>query len=92
MKVTEGETVQVNLLKGEPGDAVSFGEVLAYNSGSSLSFGAPLIANAKVSATIKGHVRGEKVLVFKYPRKNKHKKIQGHRQPYTLITVNEIKV
>ena len=48
------------------------------------------LSNAKVLATVSGHDRGEKVLVFKFKRKKQYKRTIGHRQNFTQVTVNEI--
>ena len=89
-KVKEGEKIQASYTKGEIGSKVVLSEVLMLNTGSDVQVGAPLLSGAKVTATIHGQIRAEKVLVFKYLRKNKLKKIRGHRQPYTLLTIDKI--
>ena len=45
---------------------------------------------ARVAAEVVGEVKGDKVLVFHFKRKKQYKKLQGHRQPYTAIRINEI--
>ena len=91
-KVSEGDKVKVSLMPGDTGAALSFSDVLLVNSGSSVQLGAPFVKGAKVGATITAHTRDPKVLVFKYLRKNKAKKLYGHKQPYTILTVNSISV
>lgn len=89
-KVKVGDKIQANYTVGDVGTKVSFTDVLMLNDGASTKVGAPLVSGAKVTATIQGQTRGEKVLVFKYLRKNKLKKVRGHRQPYTLLTIDAI--
>src|ERR1700743_81385 len=48
--------------------------------------------NAKVTATVLGDGRGDKILVFHYKRKKQYKKLQGHRQAFTQVRINEIEV
>ncbi len=49
-------------------------------------------SSAKVTATVVAEGRGDKILVFHYKRKKQYKKLQGHRQSYTAIRINEIEV
>ena len=88
--VKVGDKVQVSYTEGDVGKKLTFSDVLAVNSGAGLQVGAPLISGASVTASIQAQTRGEKILVFKYLRKNKLKKIRGHRQPYTVITIDSI--
>jgi large subunit ribosomal protein L21 len=88
--VKVGDKIQANFTEGEVGKKLTFSDVLAVNSGTGLKVGTPLLSGAKVTATIQAQTRGEKILVFKYLRKNKLKKIRGHRQPYTVLTIDSI--
>ena len=46
----------------------------------------------QVDASVVKNGKGKKVLVFKYkPKKGYHKR-QGHRQPYTKVTIGKISV
>ena len=49
-----------------------------------------MVAGASVEAVIKEQTRGEKILVFKYRRRKNSKKMQGHRQQYTVVEINSI--
>jgi large subunit ribosomal protein L21 len=53
--------------------------------------GAPVVAGAKVSATVISHLKGEKVIVFKKKRRKGYKVKNGHRQSFTKIQIEEIK-
>jgi large subunit ribosomal protein L21 len=58
------------------------------SSDSGITVGTPTIAGAKVTATVKGHGRGKKIIVYKH-KKNYHKK-QGHRQNFTRLQIDKI--
>jgi len=88
-RVTPGEAVVVETLKGEVGAAVEFGRVLAVVDGDSVKTGSAL-EGATVKGTIAEHGRGEKVLVFKFKRKKQYKRTIGHQQNFTRVTVDEI--
>lgn len=89
-KVSEGDLVRVEKLNAEIGDTVEFDEVLMVKSDDDLKVGSPLVENAKVSATVKDQAKDKKVIVFKYRPKKGSKTKQGHRQPYTLVEINNI--
>lgn len=89
-RVAPGDTIAVEKLPGDPGAEVEFDHVIAVadDEGGLAAGGAA--ANARVKATIKGHGRGDKVIVFKFRRKKQYKRTIGHRQNYTEVVVNEI--
>ena len=91
-KVAEGDTIFVGKLPNEAGDAIVFDKVLAVIDGETVTFGTPVVEGAKVDASVVKNGKGKKVLVFKYkPKKGYHKR-QGHRQPYTKVTIGKISV
>jgi len=84
--VSEGDIVYIEKLPNEAGSEVEFDNVL-YVDGKS---GNPYVKGAKVIATVEKHGRQKKIIVFKYRPKKKYRKTQGHRQPYTKITIKKI--
>jgi large subunit ribosomal protein L21 len=89
-RVAPGDTIEVESLAGEVGGAVEFARVLAVSGDSSeLTAGAGL-EQARVTGTITGHGRGDKVIVFKFKRKKQYKRTIGHRQNFTQVKVGEI--
>ena len=89
-RVAPGDLLRVPKLSGEPGAEVALGKVLAvFNDGGELTIGDKL-DDARVNATIAGHDRGDKVLVFKFKRKKQYKRTQGHRQDYTEVRIRDI--
>jgi large subunit ribosomal protein L21 len=90
-RVTEGQKLFVERLDGSPGDKLTFDQVLLV-SGDSVKVGSPLVTGATVSAQIVGHDRAKKITVFKLRRRKNYRRKQGHRQPYTELTITGIKV
>ena len=90
-KVEAGQVLEVETLAGEAGAQVQLGRVLAVSDGGSVKAG-KVVAGAKVTATIQGSKRGEKVIVFKFKRKKQYKRTIGHRQNYTIVKVDAITV
>jgi large subunit ribosomal protein L21 len=89
-KVRSGEQLRVESLAAEVGAAVSFDEVLLVGDGDAVKVGAPLVAGAKVKATVTAQGRGEKVRIFKLRRRKHYQKTQGHRQSYTELRIEDI--
>ncbi len=90
-KVEENQEIIVNRLAGEEGKDLSFKEVLLVDNGGKIKSGSP-VKGASVSAKILGHLRGDKVLVFKKKRRKSYQKMNGHRQDLTRIQITSIAV
>ena len=89
-KVAEGDTLFIEKLPIEAGDTVTFDKVLAVLDGDKATFGAPVVDGAKVTASVVKNGKGKKVIVFKYKPKKGYRRKQGHRQPYTKVTIGKI--
>ena len=88
-RVTPGDTLKIESTAHSDG-AIEFADVLAV-SGEEGKFEQEL-GGAKVLAEVVAEGRGEKILVFHYKRKKQYKKLQGHRQNYVEVKINEILV
>ncbi|MBN1128612.1 MAG: 50S ribosomal protein L21 [Chitinispirillaceae bacterium] len=86
-KVTPGATVQVPLIDAEPGSEICIDKVLLSAEGESVSIGTPYIKDAKVTAKVVGHLKGEKVLVIKKIRRKDYRRKNGHRQRFTKLEI-----
>ncbi len=91
IKVQVGEPIWVEKLEAEIGEKVSFKEVLAHSNGTKLSYGKPLL-DGEVIATVQKQGKGPKLTIFRTKAKSNWSRKQGHRQPYTRLLVEEIKV
>jgi large subunit ribosomal protein L21 len=88
-RVAPGDVVKIEKATADEHGTVEFSDVLAV-SGDAGSVAKP--GSAKVIATVLGEGRGDKILVFHYKRKKQYKKLQGHRQAFTQVRINEIQV
>lgn len=89
IKVEAGQEIYVEKLAGEVGDVITFDKVL-FVGGDSAKVGVPFVEGVTVTAKVEKQGRAKKLTVYKYkPKKNYHKK-QGHRQPYTKLTIDAI--
>ncbi len=90
-KVAKDQKVFVHRLEDKEGSKVSFDKVLLLNDGK-VTIGAPVIENAVVTAKVLGHLKGDKVIVFKKKRRKGFKKKNGHRQYLSQIQIEGISV
>ena len=86
-RVAPGDTLKLERTAHKDG-ALEFSDILAV-SGEAGKFESKL-DGAKVTATVLGEGRGDKILVFKLKRKKQYKKMQGHRQNYVQVRINDI--
>jgi large subunit ribosomal protein L21 len=89
-RVAPGETIRLNRLPGEIGARIELGAVLLVENDGNVNVGSPLIANAKVEATVLEQDRAKKILVFKKKRKKQYRRTRGHRQDYTAVRIDNI--
>jgi large subunit ribosomal protein L21 len=89
-RVKPGDVLVVEKLAGEPGADVSFDEVLMLGEGEAVTVGAPLVADAFVSATLIETRKGEKVKIFKKTRRQGYRRTRGHRQTESVLRVTAI--
>ena len=91
-KVAEGDKLQVARLSSEVGDKVNFDNVLLTDDGKDIKIGKPAVKGAVVSAEILEHGRLKKILVYKKKRRKGYQRKNGHRQDFSSIIVNSIKI
>ena len=87
-KVSEGDVIKVEKLNAEPGDTVTFDQVVAISDNELKAAGD--VASANVTATVMEQGRSRKVIVYKYKRKTGYHKKNGHRQAYTQVKIEKI--
>jgi large subunit ribosomal protein L21 len=89
IKVEAGQEIYVEKVNAEAGDTVTFDKVL-FVGGDDSKVGVPFVEGATVTAKVEKQGRAKKITVFKYKAKKNYHKKQGHRQPYTKLTVDAI--
>ncbi len=89
-RIQVGEKLKVEQLKAENGSELIIDQVLMVADGDKISMGKPLVNGAKVSATVLGQGRHDKIRIFKMRRRKHYQKHQGHRQNYTEIQITGI--
>ncbi|HEY1753020.1 MAG TPA: 50S ribosomal protein L21 [Caulobacteraceae bacterium] len=89
-RVKPGDVLVVERLAGEPGADVAFDQVLMLGEGDAVTVGAPLVADASVSATLIETRKGEKVKIFKKIRRQGYRRTRGHRQLESVLRVTAV--
>ncbi len=91
-RVQQGDTLQVEKIKGEEGSEIQFNDVLMYSDGEQITLGEPVIETAMVKAHILDQGKKKKIIVFKYKRRKGYRRTRGHRQNYTAVKIDSIEV
>ncbi|MBS0287736.1 MAG: 50S ribosomal protein L21 [Proteobacteria bacterium] len=89
-RVKVGQRCKFEKITGEPGESVELDKVLLLASGDNIQVGAPFVSNAKVTAKIVSHGRGDKVTIIKMRRRKGYRRKQGHRQDFTEVEITKI--
>ena len=89
-KVQKGETLRIEKIPGAVGSSVTFDKVLMVADGENIRVGQPVLENVAVQAQIVEQDKAKKILVFKYKRRKRYRRKNGHRQPFTAIRIDGI--
>jgi large subunit ribosomal protein L21 len=87
--VKEGDVLTVPHLESEPGTKVPF-EVLFLRTEDKAVVGTPSVPGANVEAEVVDHIRGGKVTIFKFIRRENYRRKKGHRQQLTRVRIARI--
>ena len=86
----EGRSIEIDRLALESGKKIEFKEVLLVSDGRKIEVGQPFIKGAKVSGLVEDHIKGPKLVVFKFRPKQRYRRKRGHRQSYTRVAIQSI--
>lgn len=89
-RVEVGNKLKIEQIVAEAGSDLVIDQVLMVSEGENTSIGKPFLESAKVSATVVGHGRHDKIRIFKMRRRKHYQRHQGHRQNYTEIQITDI--
>ncbi|MCK5155673.1 MAG: 50S ribosomal protein L21 [Spirochaetales bacterium] len=90
-KALEGAHLTVDKIDIEDGEVLEFDSVLMISDGDKTSVGTPYVKGAKVTALVNEQIKGKKLTILKFKRRKGYRKKQGHRQNYSVLTVQNIK-
>lgn len=87
-----GKTIRIPALTAEPGDQVTFDEVLVAGTDDGLKVGTPVVGGATVTGEVVKHGKEKKLIIFKWKRRKNYRRKQGHRQDFTEVRIGDIKL
>lgn len=89
-KVEAGQKIYVHRLDAAEGDTVEFEKILLTDNDGVVTIGEPLVPNTVVEGKVLGHVKGDKIIIFKKKRRKGYQKRTGHRQSFTQVEILSI--
>jgi large subunit ribosomal protein L21 len=91
-RAVEGSVIEVDRMEVEVGQSVELGSALLLVDDGQISVGAPRVSGTRVTSTVVEHVKGPKIVIFRYRPKKRIRVKTGHRQQYTRLQINSIEV
>ena len=91
-RVEPGKKYRIPTIVGEAGGSIEFNDVLLGSDGTNVKTGVPTLSGAKVTGEIVKHGLGDKIIVFKMKRRKNYARKRGHRQGFTEVRINDIKL
>jgi large subunit ribosomal protein L21 len=89
-RVAAKDVITIAKLDAQPGESVTFGEVLMFTNDNGTELGGPTVQGVTVAAEVVEQTRGPKVIAFKKRRRQNSKRKRGHRQDFTVVRITEI--
>jgi len=89
-KVAKADKIYVPKLASEVGAKVKFDKVLMIGDEKQTRLGTPYVTGASIEAKVLGHVKDEKIMVFRKKKRKGFKVQRGHRQQYTQIEIIKV--
>ena len=90
IKIEEGKDVRVPFIKENIGSKVTLEDVLLFDDGKKKQIGSPYIKSLSFNAKVVSHNKDSKIIVYKKKRRKGYEKKNGHKQPYTMIKVDNM--
>lgn len=89
-RVAANDLLKIEKVEGQVGDIVEIGHVLAHGEGDKVTFGAPFVSGALVTAEVVEQGKNRTVIAFKKRRRQNSRRKIGHRQLLTTVRISEI--
>ncbi len=91
-KVEVGDTIRAEKMDSEVGEMIELKEVLLIKDEDNILVGRPFLSGAKVIVEVEGQEKGKKIVIGKFKRRKGYRRKAGHRQVYTELLIQEIKL
>lgn len=91
-RVSPGDEVKIEKIQGEVGEEIRFDSVLLVSDGEQIQVGRPYLDQVEVVGQITRQAKDRKVVVVKFKRRKNYRRKKGHRQPFTLVRIQEVRI
>ncbi len=91
-QVQEGDVLEIELLPKASSEEILFDKVLLISQDGKVKIGTPIVKEAKVLGKLVKETKGEKIIAFKYKRRKGYRRKVGHRQKYSVVKIESVKV
>jgi large subunit ribosomal protein L21 len=88
----KNDVLYIDKINKNENDTIEFDKILFFKDNEDVKIGTPYLEKGKIKATVLKNLRDDKVIVFKFKRKKNYKRTKGHKQPYTMIKIDDINV
>lgn len=89
-RASVGTVLQLDKLKAEPGEVITFDNVLLHSVDGVSQVGTPLLSGVVVTAKVIDQIKGKKIRVAKFKAKARYRKVQGFRAHLTNVQIEKI--
>jgi large subunit ribosomal protein L21 len=89
-KVAANDVVKIEKIAGEPGDVVTFDQILMVGNGDDVTVGAPLVEGALVAGQFIETKKQRTIIILKKERRQHYDRRNGHRQQLSTVRITEI--
>ena len=89
-RVAANDLLKIEKVEAAVGDMVEIGHVRAHGEGENVTFGAPFVDGAVVTAEVVEQGKNRTVIAFKKRRRQNSRRKIGHRQLLTTVRISEI--
>ena len=89
-KVAANDVVKIEKIEAQPGDVVTFDQVLMVGDGDAVTVGAPLVEGALVAGQFIATEKERTVIILKKHRRLHFDRRNGHRQRLSTVRITEI--
>ena len=89
-KVSEGDSIDADIMKAEEGKSINLDQVLLYAKGNEVRVGQPFLKDVKVTAKVGKNILDKKTVAFKYRKRKDSASKKGHRQKRTVLEITKI--
>jgi len=88
--VKKDDVIFIDNIEMKENDIIEFDKVLLFSNENDIKIGAPYVKGVSVKAKVLKSVRDDKITVFKFKRRKNYKRTKGHKQPHTMVKIEEI--